>query len=90
MLPWLLLLVALAALVVAFKTTSMLVLVIALLLALAMAVAAVMGLLSRRVGDRARDASLMLDPEELRRLREQGEARKVQAAAVSQERDPRH
>lgn len=79
MLPWLFLLLALAALAVAFKTTSMLVLTVCLLAALGLVLAWVMGLLSRRVGSRARDASVMLDPAEMRRLREQAEARKLAA-----------
>lgn len=73
---WLLLLLALAALAVAFKTTSVAVLVICLLLALGLVLAWVMKLLADRVDNQSRDSSMMLDPMELRRLREQAEARR--------------
>ncbi|UNK48265.1 hypothetical protein MNR01_10820 [Lysobacter sp. S4-A87] len=78
---WLLLLIALAALAVAFKTTSVPVLVICLLLALALALAWVMKLLAQRVDSQSRDSSMMLDPMELRRLREQAEARRSAAGS---------
>ena len=77
---WLYLLLALAALAVAFKTTSVAVLMICLLLALG---------LSAGLGDeaarparrtaRAATRSMILDPIELRRLREQAEARRAAA-----------
>ena len=73
---WLYLLLALAALAVAFKTTSVAVLAVALIAALGLMLAWVLGLLAQRVGSRTRDEGLMLDPAELRRLREQAEARK--------------
>ncbi|MET0551117.1 MAG: hypothetical protein ABW002_17815 [Xanthomonas sp.] len=76
---WLLLLLALAALAVAFKTTSVALLVISLLVALALALAWVMKLLAERVDSQSRDSSMMLDPMELRRLREQAEARRTAA-----------
>lgn len=77
---WLYLLLALAALAVAFKTTSVAVLAVALIAALGLMLAWVLGLLAQRVGSRTRDEGLMLDPAELRRLREQAEARKLAAA----------
>ena len=73
--PWLMFLFAVAALLVAFKTTSMALLLASLLAALVLTVAGVMQLLARRIDSRSRDAGLMLDPEELRRLREQADAR---------------
>ena len=73
--PWLMFLCAVAALLVAFKTTSMALLLASLLAALVLTVAVVMQLLARRIDSRSRDAGLMLDPEELRRLREQADAR---------------
>ncbi|MGH8083701.1 MAG: hypothetical protein ACREPV_00290 [Lysobacter sp.] len=73
--PWLLFLFAVAALLVAFKTTSMALLLVCLLAALILIVAGVMQLLARRIDSRSRDAGLMLDPDELRRLREQADAR---------------
>ncbi|MEJ7747352.1 MAG: hypothetical protein WKF61_11550 [Luteimonas sp.] len=75
--PWLFLLVALAAFAVAFKTSSVAVVVICLLVALGAVIMWVMGLLASRVGSRSRDESLMLNPDELRRMREQVEARRV-------------
>jgi len=77
--PWLFLLVALAALAVAFQTSSVTLVVVCLLVALLAMVAWVMGLFARRVGSRSRDESLMLNPDELRRMREQAEARRIAA-----------
>lgn len=74
--PWLYLLLALAAFAVAFKTTSVAVLVISLLLALGLLLAWVLALLARRIGSRSRDTTMMIDAAELRRLREQAEARR--------------
>jgi hypothetical protein len=76
--PWIYLLLAIAALVVAFKTTSMTLLVLCLLAALGLLLAWMLSMLAQRVGSRSRDESLMLDPQELRRLREQAEARQTQ------------
>ena len=81
--PWLFLLLALAAFAVAFTTSSMPLTVVCLLAALGLLVAWVMGLLAQRVGSQIRDDSLMLDPQELRRLREQAEARRAAAASTS-------
>jgi hypothetical protein len=77
--PWLYLLLALAAMAVAFKTTSVAVLVICLLVALGFFLAWVMKLLADRVDSQSRDTSMILDPVELRRLREQAEARRAAA-----------
>jgi membrane glycosyltransferase len=84
--PWIYLLLAIAALAVAFKTTSMALLVLCLLAALGLLLAWMLSMLAQRVGSRSRDESLMLDPQELRRLREQAQAR--QAAASGQPRPP--
>jgi len=81
---WLFLLLALAAFAVAFKTTSVALAIVCLLVALGLVVAWVMGLLAQRVGNSARDDALMLDPQELRRLREQAEARRAADAATSE------
>jgi hypothetical protein len=77
--PWVYLLLALVALAIAFKTTSLALLAICLLAALALLVAWTLGLLAQRVGSRSRDEAMLLDPQELRRLREQAEARRAQA-----------
>lgn len=79
--PWLLFLFAVAALVVAFRTASVALLLVCLLAAFVLSLVAVMQLLARRVESRSRNEGLMLDPDELRRLREQAEARKQAGAA---------
>ena len=78
---WLSLLLALGALWVAFTASSPGILLLALLIALVLFAVFVLKLASDRIGTRARSEQLMLDPEELRRLREQAEARKLAAAA---------
>lgn len=78
---WLFLLLGFAALVVAFKTTSVGLLAVCLLAALVLFVLWLAGLYSVRMAGRSRDASMIIDPAELRRLREQAEARKAVAAA---------
>ena len=85
--PWLFLILAVAALAVAFKTTSVALLTICLLVAFALVVAWVLTLLGQRVDSRSRDEAMMLDPDELRRLREQAEARKL---AASTQNDSQH
>ena len=81
--PWLFLILAVAALAVAFKTTSVALLVLCLLAAFALILAWVLMLLGQRVDSRSRNESMMLDPDELRRLREQAEARKLADSAQS-------
>jgi hypothetical protein len=78
---WVFLLLAIAALVVAFKTTSIALAALCLLAALGLLLAWVLGLMAQRVGSRSRDDSALLDPAELRRLREQAEARRAAEAA---------
>ena len=85
---WLYLLLCIAALAVAFKTSSAALLGLALLAALGFMLAFILKLAAERVGSRSRDEQFMLDPEELRRFREQAEARKL-AAASSQSEPPR-
>jgi len=75
--PWVYLLLAIAAFVVAFKTSSVALAALCLLAALGLLLAWVLGLLAQRVGSRSRDEATMLDPAELRRLREQAEARRA-------------
>lgn len=79
--PWLFLLLAIAAFAVALNTASMALAVLCLLAALGLVVAWVLGLLAQRVGNQSRDDSLMVDPQELRRLREQAEARRAANAS---------
>lgn len=80
---WLLLLLAVGALVVAFNTTSLLLMGICLVAALVLTLVAVLQMLAARVDDASRSEAQMLDPEELRRLREAAEARKLAAAAAA-------
>ncbi|HEY4531289.1 MAG TPA: hypothetical protein VIG97_13365 [Luteimonas sp.] len=75
--PWLFLLLAVAAFAVALNVSSMALVVLCLLAALACTVAWVLGLLAQRMGNRARDDSMMLDPIEMKRLREQAETRRA-------------
>lgn len=79
--PWLYLLLGLLAMGVALKTASSGLMALSLLVALVFFVLWLVGLYSARVASRGRDVSAMIDPAELRRLREQAEARK--AAGVS-------
>lgn len=74
---WLFLLLAVAAFAAALKSTSVALSVVCLLAALGFIVAFVMGLLARRIGSQSRDEGMLIDPQELRRLRDQAEARRV-------------
>lgn len=76
---WLYLLLALAAMLVAMKTTSTGLMILGLLAALVLIVLWLAGMYAVRVAGRGRDVSAMIDPAELRRLREQAEARKATA-----------
>ncbi|WP_027079452.1 hypothetical protein [Luteimonas mephitis] len=78
---WLYLLLALAAFAVALKSTSIALSVLCLLAALGFLLATVLGVLARRIGSQSRDESLILDPAELRRLREQAQARRAAAGS---------
>jgi hypothetical protein len=83
---WLYLLLALGALLLAVTTVHGWLLVLSLLAAVVLFVAWIRGWYQERVGDSQRDESTMIDPLELRRLRELAEARKREAA--SDARDP--
>jgi hypothetical protein len=74
---WLLLLLAVGALAVALMTSSVGLAAVCVLAALVLLVGWVLGWYSARVGARSRDESAMIDPAEIRRLREQAEARKA-------------
>ncbi len=74
---WLFLLLALGALAVALKTSSVALMLVCLLASLGLFIAWIMGWYAVRVGSNARDESHMIDPTELRRLREIAEARKA-------------
>ena len=73
MIAWVYLLLAFGALAVAFKTASIGVMALSLLVALGLILAWVMALLAQRIGSRSRAEHAMIDPDELRRMREQAE-----------------
>jgi len=77
---WLYLLLAIAAFAIAIKTTSTALMAVCLLAALGFTIAWVLGLLAQRIGSRSRDEGMILDPQELRRLREQADARRAAQA----------
>jgi hypothetical protein len=76
---WLFLLLALGALLVALQTSSLALMAVCLLASLGLFVAWIMGWYAARVGSTRRDETEMIDPVELRRLREIAEARKASA-----------
>ncbi|AKC86707.1 hypothetical protein [Pseudoxanthomonas suwonensis] len=77
---WLYLLLALGALLLAITTVHGWLLLLSLLAALALFVAWIRGWYLERIGGRQQDELAMIDPVELRRLRELVEARKREAA----------
>ncbi|PPV07671.1 hypothetical protein XBLMG947_1599 [Xanthomonas bromi] len=85
---WLFLLMALGALVLAFSTPHVWLLVVSLLVALVLLLLWTRGWFASRMGDTQRDTSSMIDPAELRRLRELADARKSAAAAAARDSTP--
>ncbi|QNP41992.1 hypothetical protein [Lysobacter solisilvae (ex Woo and Kim 2020)] len=81
---WLFLLLAFGSLWVAFTTSSPAVVALGLIVALVLLVLFVLKLAADKIGSRSREEQMMLDPEELRRLREQAEARRLAATASSE------
>lgn len=79
--PWLLLLIAVGLFLVALSATSMAMVIVCVLVSLGLSVFAIMGLLAQRVGNSARSETMLIDPQELRRLREQAEAKRAELAA---------
>lgn len=88
--PWLFLLLALAALAIAFMASSMAVVVLGLLAALVLLSLWILGLLAQRIGNQSRDDSQMLDPRELQRLREMAEAKRDASVATPVTADEPH
>jgi hypothetical protein len=80
---WLFLLLAALAFLVAFTTHSTVVLGLSILVALGFSAAWLMGLMAQRMGDTARSETMIIDPQELRRLREQAEARRNEASGAN-------
>ncbi|KLD72230.1 MULTISPECIES: hypothetical protein [Xanthomonas] len=85
---WLFLLMALGALVLAFSTPHVWLLVVSLLVALVLLLLWTRGWFAARMDDTQRDTSSMIDPAELRRLREIAEARKAAALAATRDGEP--
>ncbi|ATS23250.1 membrane protein [Xanthomonas phaseoli pv. phaseoli] len=85
---WLFLLMSLGALVLAFSTPHVWLLVVSLLVALLLLLLWTRGWFASRMGDTQRDTSSMIDPAELRRLRELAEARKSAALAAARDSEP--
>ncbi|KTF35279.1 hypothetical protein [Xanthomonas vesicatoria] len=85
---WLFLLMALGALVLAFSTPHVWLLVLSLLVALVLLLLWTRGWFAARMDDTQRDTSSMIDPAELRRLRELAEARKAAALAATRDGEP--
>lgn len=79
--PWLLLLFAVGLFIAALGASSMTMVVLCVLASLGLSIAGIMGLLAQRVGGSSRSEAMMVDPQELRRLREQAEARRNASAA---------
>ncbi|KAF1686823.1 hypothetical protein B1992_05360 [Pseudoxanthomonas broegbernensis] len=81
---WLYLLFALGALLLAITTTHAWLLALCLIAAAGLFVAWALALYQQRVGDSGRDALGMIDPTELRRMRELAEARRRADAGAAQ------
>ena len=88
MMPWIYLLLSAAGFVLAFRTSSFALMALALLASLGLLVAFALSFLAQRIGSRSQDESTMLDPTELRRLREQADARRAAAAAEAHPGEP--
>lgn len=80
--PWLLLLIAIALFMVALSATSVAMAIFCVLASLGLSVFAIMALLAQRVGNSARSETMLIDPQELRRLRELAEAKRAEAAGT--------
>lgn len=72
--PWILFAAAIAALIAAFKTASVGLLLVCLLLSFGLAIAGLVQLLAQRVASRSRDEATMIDPVALEQLRRQSRA----------------
>jgi membrane glycosyltransferase len=80
--PWLLLLIAVGLFLVALSATSMAMVILCVLVSLGLSIFAIMGLLAQRVGNSARSETMLIDPQELRRMREQAEAKRAEVAGT--------
>ena len=80
--PWLLLLFAVGLFLLALNASSMAGVILCVLGSLGLSVVAIMSLLAQRVDNSARSETMLIDPQELRRLRELAEAKRAEAAAA--------
>jgi hypothetical protein len=85
---WIYLLLAMGSFAIAMRTTSLALMAVCLLASLGLFVAWVLGWYAARIGDSGRDESQMIDPAELRRLRELAEARKSAKAQTQTSAEP--
>ncbi len=79
--PWLFLIIALAAFLIAFTTHSVAMMAMSLLAGLAFSCIWLMSLMATRVGSGARNDAKILNPHELQRMRELADARRNQTTA---------
>ena len=77
---WLFLLLAFGAMVFGFMTTSMALLSVCIVAALVLFLLWVLGMYQTHVAGVGRDTAMLVDPAELRRLREQAQARRAEEA----------
>lgn len=78
--PWLLLLFAVGLFLLALNAGSMPVVIFCVLGSLVLSVIAIMSLLAQRIDNSSRSETMLIDPQELRRLRELAEAKRAEAA----------
>lgn len=81
--PWLLLLFAIGLFLIALSASSMAAVILCVLGSLGLSILAIMSLLAQRVDNSARSETMLIDPQELRRLREQAEAKRAEATAAA-------
>jgi hypothetical protein len=85
---WLFLLMSLAAMAVALRTTSMALMAVSLLASLGLLIAWAMGWYSAKAGNSDAGGRGMVDPVELHRLRQQAEARRAVQQPSSSSSEP--
>lgn len=81
--PWLLLLFAVGLFMIALSASSMTAVILCVLGSLGLSIVAIMSLLAQRVDNSARSETMLIDPQELRRLRELAEAKRAEAAGAA-------
>lgn len=86
--PWLMFLFAIGLFLLALSASSMAVVILCVLGSLGLSIVAIMSLLAQRVDNSARSETMLIDPQELRRLREIAEAKRAEAAAPAPQPHP--